>query len=299
MKEDRTINCYAVLEITPTATLADIKKAWHEQIQVWHPDRFSHSPSLHRKAEIRTQQINQAYQTLSDPAARERYDARTQPQAAPSPTPQTPARPASPTQRTTTTPPPRPQPAPRPRRGARGPQTAVSLVREGHPVVMVPACHLLVDSREHLPYTFEGFNRIDGTTSRKLPAGSYAIEEAPDIFRVLRKRAEEVMTAFSNPSDNLPKFLGELEPLRSFPYRFLVIEGLLPHVKSGGMLGQYQKNGLMDFLDGITARYGIQIIYSDSREEAEERVANLAAMHYAYYFAEKQGLGRCLKENDL
>lgn len=296
MKEHKTIDYYAVLEVTPAATTADIKKAWHEQIQVWHPDRFSHSSTLQRKAEIRTQQINQAYQTLSDPDARARYDARTQ--AGPSPEPP-PARPASTTPRTTTTPPPRPQPAPRPRRGARGPQTAVSLVREGHPVVMVPACHLLVDSREHLPYTFEGFNRIDGTTSQALPAGSYAIEEAPDVFRVLRKRAEEVMTAFSNPSDNLPKFLGELEPLRAFPHRFLVIEGTLPHIKSGGMLGQYQKNGLMDFLDGITARYGVQIIYSDSREEAEERVANLAAMHYAYYFAEKQGLGRCLKEDDL
>jgi hypothetical protein len=296
MKEDRTINYYTVLELTPAATAADIKKAWHEQIQVWHPDRFSHSSALHRKAEARTKLINEAYQTLSNPDARSRYDARTDQQAAPSPPP---PRPASPTPRTTTTPPPRPQPPPRPRHGARGPQAAVTISRVGHPVVMVPACHLLVDSREHLPYTFQGFNRIDGTTSQKLPAGSYAIEEAPDVFRVLRKRAEEVMTAFSNPSDNLPKFLGELEPLRAFPHRFLVIEGTLPHSKSGGVLGQYQKNGLMDFLDGITARYGIQIIYTDSREEAEERVANLAAMHYAYYFAEKQGLGRCLKEDDL
>lgn len=55
----------------------------------------------------------------------------------------------------------------------------------------------------------------------------------------------------------------------------------------------------MDFLDAITARFGIQIIYSDSREEAEERVANFAAMHYTYFFAEQQGLGRCLKEDDL
>ena len=55
----------------------------------------------------------------------------------------------------------------------------------------------------------------------------------------------------------------------------------------------------MDFLDALTARYGIQLIYTDSRDEAEERIANLAALHYAYYFAEQQGLGRCLTENDL
>ena len=298
MKEDRTINYYAVLELTTSATTADIKKAWYEQMQVWHPDRFSHSSALHRKAEARTQLINQAYQTLSDPTSRARYDARTQDAPVPAPPTQRTARPST-TPPAQTTPPPRPQPPPRSRQGARGPQTAVTISRVGHPVVMVPACHLLVDSREHLPYTFQGFNRIDGTTSKTLPAGDYVIEEAPDIFCVLRKRAEEVMTAFSNPSDNLPKFLSEIEPLRTYQHRFLVIEGTLPHIKSGGLLGQYQKNGLMDFLDGITARYGIQIIYTDSREEAEERVANLAAMHYAYFFAEKQGLERCLKEDDL
>lgn len=292
MREERTINYYRVLEIGPTATNADIKKAWHEQLQVWHPDRFNHSPALHRKAETRTQLINQAYQTLSDPAARARYDAATQ--TVPSTTP--PPRPATAPH---TTPPPRSQQAPRSRQGLRGPQAPVTLARQGHPIVMVPACHLLVDSREHLPYTFEGFNRIAGTVTQPLPAGSYVIEEAPDIFCLLRKRVEEVMTAFSNPADNRLRFLQELEPLLAFPHRFLVIEGQLQHSKSGGLLGQYQKNGLMDFLDAITARYGIQIIYSDSREEAEERVANLAAMHYAYFFAEQQGLGRCLKDDDL
>jgi hypothetical protein len=55
----------------------------------------------------------------------------------------------------------------------------------------------------------------------------------------------------------------------------------------------------MDFLDALIARYGIQIIYADTRDEAEERIANLAALHYAYYFAEEQGFGRCLKEDEL
>src|SRR3977135_3726901 len=81
MRDERTTNYYTVLELLPTATLADIKKAWHEQLQVWHPDRFNHSPTLHRKAETRTQLINQAYQTLSDSAARARIGPKTQPLA--------------------------------------------------------------------------------------------------------------------------------------------------------------------------------------------------------------------------
>jgi len=286
MRDERTTNYYTVLELLPTATLADIKKAWHEQLQVWHPDRFNHSPALHRKAEARTQLINQAYQTLSDPTLRTRYDAATQ--NAPSTTP--PARPS---------PPPRPQPAPRSRQDPRGPQSLMMLSRQGQPKTMVPAITMLVDTHEHLPYEFQGLVRIAGTIRETLPAGDYAIAEAPEIFCVERRRVEEFNTIFSNPSDNRPRFLRELEPLLAFPHRFLVIEGTIQFNKAGGRLGQYHKNGMMDFLDGLTARYGIKIIYSDNREEAEERVANLAALHYAYHFAEQLGFGRCLKEDDL
>jgi len=158
---------------------------------------------------------------------------------------------------------------------------------------------MLVDSHEHLPYTFEGLVRIAGTIKQTLPAGDYAIAEAPEIFCAERRRVEEFNTIFSNPADNRTPFLQEMEALLDYPHRFLIIEGTLQYNKSGGRLGQYHRNGMMDFLDGLTARFGIKIIFSDSREEAEERVANLAAMHYAYHYAEQQGFGRCLTERDL
>ena len=77
------------------------------------------------------------------------------------------------------------------------------------------------------------------------------------------------------------------------------VEGAIQARLAGGRLGQYHKNGLMDFLDAITARYGMHIIYTDSRDEAEERIANLASLHYAYRYAEEEGLGRYLLEGDL
>jgi hypothetical protein len=286
MRDERTTNYYTLLELLPTATLADIKKAWHEQLQVWHPDRFNHSPVLHRKAEARTQLINQAYQTLSDPTLRTNYDIATQNVSSTTP----PARPS---------PPPRPQPAPRSRLDPRGPQSLMMLSRQGQPKTMLPAITMLVDTHEHLPYEFQGLVRIAGTIRQALPAGDYAIAEAPEIFCVERRRVEEFNTIFSNPSDNRPRFLQELEPLLAFPHRFLVIEGTIQYSKAGGRLGQYHKNGMMDFLDSLTARFGIKIVHSDGREEAEERVANLAVMHYAYHFAEQQGFGRCLTEGDL
>lgn len=290
MAEERKPDYYAVLELRTTATTADIKKAWHEQMQVWHPDRFTHSPALQRKAEARTQLINQAYQTLSDANARARYDSTLHPASTPSATTTPPPRPSAP---------PRPAQAPRSRQDPRGPQSLIMIARQDQPKTMVPAIHMLVDRKELHPYDFQGLVRIAGTLREDLPAGDYAIAEAPDIFCVERRRVDEFNTIFSNPSDNRQPFIQALEPLLAYPHRFLVVEGTIQYSKGGGRLGQYHKNGLLDFIDAITARFGITIIYADSREEAEERVANLAAMHYAYFFAEQQGYGRCLTEENL
>src|SRR6266581_6677976 len=286
MREERVPYYYSVLELSPTATSADIKKAWLEQVQVWHPDRFSRSSNLHRKAELRTQMINQAYQTLSDPIARTRYDATTRKSSA--------SKPAS-----RSSPPPRPQPTPRPRQELRGPQSLIILSREGQPKIPVPAIQMLVDSHEHSPYDFRRLVRIAGTIRQKLPAGDYAIAEAPGLFCVVRKLVANLYASTSTSSDNRARFLRELERLLPFPNRFLVIEGRLDPTQRRGRLSEYLKNGVMDFLDAITLKYGIQVIFADTREEAEERVANLAAMHYAYFYAELEGLGRSLSENDL
>jgi len=40
MRDERTTNYYAILELSPGASDAEIKRAWHEHMQVWHPDRF-------------------------------------------------------------------------------------------------------------------------------------------------------------------------------------------------------------------------------------------------------------------
>jgi hypothetical protein len=299
MRDERTTNYYTLLELLPTATEADIKKSWHEQIQVWHPDRFGHAPDLHRKAETRTKLINQAYQTLSDPAARARYDSTLQPSASP----KSPARPSptpGPSSESYAATPPRAQQTARSSQGPRGPQSLIMLLSpQGQPKLMVPAIHLYVDPREHHPYDFRGFVRIAGTMREPLPVSGYAIAEVPELLCITRMGVEELYTVFSNPSFNRPPFLHELEQTLAFPSRFLVIEGMLQHRKAGGRLNQYHKIGLLDFLDALTARYGIQVIYADTRDEAEERIANLASLHYAYYFAEQQGFGRCLKEDDL
>lgn len=56
--------CYRVLEVAPGASLEEVREAWRDLVQVWHPDRFRANSRLHEKAEERLKKINLAYETL-------------------------------------------------------------------------------------------------------------------------------------------------------------------------------------------------------------------------------------------
>ncbi|KAJ8613509.1 hypothetical protein CTAYLR_002185 [Chrysophaeum taylorii] len=59
-------NLFAALEIPPTATTAEVKKAYRALALRYHPDKSGVSPKLFTI-------VQQAYETLSDPARRRRY----------------------------------------------------------------------------------------------------------------------------------------------------------------------------------------------------------------------------------
>jgi LSD1 subclass zinc finger protein len=65
---------YKILEISVGASQEEIKRAWHEQLQVWHPERFYHNAALREKAEARTRDINEAHEVLSNSQKRREYD---------------------------------------------------------------------------------------------------------------------------------------------------------------------------------------------------------------------------------
>jgi curved DNA-binding protein CbpA len=62
-------DCYAILGLTPAATLADIKRAYRRLARKHHPDT-NKEPGAAR----RFRQITEAYEALSDPARRKAYD---------------------------------------------------------------------------------------------------------------------------------------------------------------------------------------------------------------------------------
>ncbi len=55
---------YRVLELKPDASPEEVRSAYHDLAQVWHPDRFAHDEALRTRASERMRQINEAYNVL-------------------------------------------------------------------------------------------------------------------------------------------------------------------------------------------------------------------------------------------
>jgi DnaJ domain len=67
--------CCDLLDLRPGYSQEDLKQAYKDLAQVWHPDRFAHNPRLKEKAEDKLKQINTAYEQL-DQALVERLRAQ-------------------------------------------------------------------------------------------------------------------------------------------------------------------------------------------------------------------------------
>jgi predicted Zn-dependent protease with MMP-like domain len=66
---------YARLGAAPDAAPDELRRAYHRLVKLWHPDRYTSAPDpLRARAERRMRQLNEAYDTLSDPLARAAYD---------------------------------------------------------------------------------------------------------------------------------------------------------------------------------------------------------------------------------
>lgn len=62
---------YKILDVSPTASDSDIKKAYRHKAMLYHPDR---NPGFREAAEAMFKKVGEAYEVLSDPQKRARYD---------------------------------------------------------------------------------------------------------------------------------------------------------------------------------------------------------------------------------
>jgi curved DNA-binding protein CbpA len=68
---DELARCYRVLGLEPGTSLEEVKSAYRDLVNVWHPDRFGHNERLRSKAEEQLKEINRAYEYLLAQAGQE------------------------------------------------------------------------------------------------------------------------------------------------------------------------------------------------------------------------------------
>ncbi len=57
---------YQILELEKTNCLHEVKQAYRDMVFVWHPDRLENNQRIKKKAEKKLQEINQAYEILTN-----------------------------------------------------------------------------------------------------------------------------------------------------------------------------------------------------------------------------------------
>jgi len=71
------MNYYEVLDVSRTATQKDIRRAYLELAQIYHPDRLrSMRQNVRKRAEDKMKVINKAYTILRNPVERASYDSK-------------------------------------------------------------------------------------------------------------------------------------------------------------------------------------------------------------------------------
>jgi len=56
--------CFEMFDLDHTASPDDVKQAYRDSVNVWHPDRFANNQRLKQKAEEKLKEINVAYEVL-------------------------------------------------------------------------------------------------------------------------------------------------------------------------------------------------------------------------------------------
>ena len=74
LKRSKTKDYYKVLGVTRDADEREIKKAYRKLTKIYHPDKASANNMTPEDAQKKMSAVNEAYEVLSDPELKERFD---------------------------------------------------------------------------------------------------------------------------------------------------------------------------------------------------------------------------------
>jgi ERCC4-type nuclease len=146
---------------------------------------------------------------------------------------------------------------------------------------------IIKDTREKQGYTFEAsrtkYHVCKGMVVRKLDTGDYSVEGLEDKVCVERKAS--VVELANNVGVSRRRFDAEIERMKEFPHRFLILEFSLTdlmdfpegsdvpekEIKKLRITNKYMLRYLME----LQINHGVNVIFCDSKKNAKWTVLSI------------------------
>ncbi len=173
---------------------------------------------------------------------------------------------------------------------------ALRVRQDGKPIT-VPKPTAIIDSAEHMGYTFARFsNWFSGTIRRRLSTGDYTLLGLEKEIAIERKTLSDLVNSIIQERK---RFIAKCEKLAAFKKKCIVIEGSLSALKTPYEESRAHPNAVLGSIVAVQERWDIPIYFLDTFLLAEEFVASMLSKHYAYHWLEANGYERCLIEGDI
>lgn len=124
---------------------------------------------------------------------------------------------------------------------------------------------ILVDSREQLPYTFEGYPDVT-TETVGLETGDYTIEGYEDVFVIERKSLPDLMGTMTRGRNRFQREMDRAADMGMFE---VVIEASRDQIESGDYRSQMNPNAAIGSIKAWSRPENIRFVYANDRVNAE------------------------------
>lgn len=123
---------------------------------------------------------------------------------------------------------------------------------------------IIVDTREQVPWTFEGQSV---TTKRAtLEAGDYSVAGFETRIAIERKSLEDWTGTVIR---DRKRFYRELELLRSYPFRCVIVEAGVREILAGSYRSSAAPAAILGFVAEVTVAQEVPVYLAGSRAEAQ------------------------------
>ncbi len=170
-------------------------------------------------------------------------------------------------------------------------------VRQYGQSIPVPKPTVVIDSSEHMGYTFGRFtNWFSGTVRKRLPVGDYTLLGMEKEITIERKTLPDLVNSIIQERSN---FIERCERLSSFKKKCFVIEGTMSSLKTPYTESQAHPNAVLGSIIAAQERWDVPVYFLDNFVLAEEFVASMLSKYHAYRWLEDNGYQHCLIEGDI